>query len=311
VDLFAGAGGFTCGAEAAGLDVVFAANHWQAAVETHERNHPGTLHSCQDLHQQDWSLVPDHDVLLASPCCQGHSKARGVDRPQHDASRSTAWAVVSAAEYHDPELVIIENVPEFLDWRLYGAWSAAMGALGYSLAPHVIDAADAGVPQNRKRVFIVCAKSAAPLYLGQPDAAHVSVRSVLDLDSGSWSKVYKPGRAASTISRHEAGRRNVGDVFLAPFYGSGSGRTGRSLDRPCGTLTTKGRWAIHRGDEMRMLTVPEQVAIQGLPEGYALPESATTATHLIGNSVSPPVVTWLLERAAAAACLPERSRIAA
>lgn len=295
-DLFAGAGGFTCGAEAAGLRVVFAANHWGAAVETHERNHPDAEHSCQDLQQQDWSQVPDHDVLLASPCCQGHSRARGKDRPQHDASRSTAWAIVSAAEYHSPELVVVENVAEFLDWKLYNAWAAAMSALGYALSPHIIDAADVGVPQHRVRLFIVCTRTRAPIDLGKPSSEHVAVSTALDLDAGKWSDVYSEGRAASTISRHEAGRRNVGDVFLAPFYGSGSGKTGRSLDRPCGTLTTKGRWAIHKGDKMRMLTVPEQRRIQGFPESYELPSSATLATHLIGNSVAPPVVTWLLER---------------
>ena len=53
-----------------------------------------------------------HDLLLASPCCQGHAKARGKKsgNAQHDASRSTAWAVVSAAEFHRPEVVLVENV---------------------------------------------------------------------------------------------------------------------------------------------------------------------------------------------------------
>lgn len=300
-DLFAGAGGFTQGAESAGLEVVFAANHWPAAVETHELNHPGTQHSCQDLHQQDWSTVPAHDTLLASPCCQGHSRARGKDRPQHDASRSTAWAIVSAAEYHDPAVVIVENVAEFLDWRLYDAWSAAMTALGYSLAPHIIDAADVGVPQHRVRLFVVCTKSATPVDLGAPNLAHTPVDTVLDFDSGNWSPIMKPGRSLKTIERIRAGREVYGDRFLAPFYGSGSGKTGRSLARPCGTLTTKGRWSLIDGDRMRMLTVAEQLAIQGFPADYKLPSSATTATHLIGNSVSPPVVEWLLGRLQAAA----------
>jgi len=76
-DLFAGLGGFTEGAEAAGVDVVWAANHWPQAVECHRRNHPRVEHLCQDLQQADWTTVPRHDLLLASPACQGHSKARG------------------------------------------------------------------------------------------------------------------------------------------------------------------------------------------------------------------------------------------
>src|ERR1700722_5605326 len=108
VDLFAGAGGFTEGARQAGVNVLWAANHWPLAVQYHSLNHEGSEHVCQDLHQADWRKVPGHDLLLASPCCQGHSPARGKDRPHHDVQRSTAWAVVSCAEYHRPKAVIVE-----------------------------------------------------------------------------------------------------------------------------------------------------------------------------------------------------------
>lgn len=121
IDLFSGAGGFTTGATMAGCNVVWAANHWPDAVATHASNHPTTLHSCQDLQQADWTQVPTHDLLLASPACQGHSRARAKDRAHHDAQRSTAWAVVSAAECHRPTVVLVENVPEFSAWALYPA----------------------------------------------------------------------------------------------------------------------------------------------------------------------------------------------
>ncbi len=93
IDLFAGAGGFSTGAKMAGCSVVWAANHWRQAVDVHASNHPGTDHACQDLHQTDWTTGPAHDLLLASPACQGHSRARGKERAHHDAQRSTAWAV--------------------------------------------------------------------------------------------------------------------------------------------------------------------------------------------------------------------------
>ncbi len=96
IDLFAGAGGFTEGAIEAGIEVMWAANHWPLAVEYHTANHPSTYHLCQDLHQADWSQVPAHDLLLASPACQGHSRARGTEMPHHDALRSTAWAIVKS-----------------------------------------------------------------------------------------------------------------------------------------------------------------------------------------------------------------------
>jgi DNA (cytosine-5)-methyltransferase 1 len=64
IDLFAGLGGFTEGAEMAGVRVVWAANHWRAAVDMHSANHPDTEHACQDLHQTDWSQVPAHDLMM-------------------------------------------------------------------------------------------------------------------------------------------------------------------------------------------------------------------------------------------------------
>lgn len=122
VDLFAGLGGFTAGAERAGVPVAWAANHWPEAVEVHRRNHPATEHACQDLQQFDWRRLPRHDLLLGSPACQGFSRARGAHLPRHDVARSTAWAVVGAAEAGRPPVVLVENVPEFAAWVLYPAW---------------------------------------------------------------------------------------------------------------------------------------------------------------------------------------------
>ena len=291
IDLFAGAGGFSTGATMAGIKVVWAANHWQSAVGIHAANHPGTQHVCQDLHQADWAKVPAHDILLASPCCQGHSKARGKagNNPQHDASRSTAWAVVSALEYHRPAFAVIENVPEFMHWKLFPAWRLAMQALGYQLAPHVIDAADHGVPQHRERLFLVASRSKKPLQLALPSRDHVPALSFVDFKAGKWSPIEKPGRAANTLARIANGRAAHGNRFVMPYYGSGSGLTGRSLHRPIGTITTMDRWAIVDRDRMRMLRADECRAAMGFPAGYLLPEQHRLAVHMLGNAVCPPV----------------------
>ena len=291
IDLFAGCGGSSTGALMAGCEVVWAANHWLAAVQVHKNNHPDIEHICQDLHQADWSQVPAHDLLLASPCCQGHSKARGKHRPQHDASRSTAWAVVSCAEYHRPEAIVVENVPEFLDWELYPVWEMAMQTMGYSLSPHMIDAADCGVPQNRKRMFVVGTRSESPIKLKLKKRPHVGARNVIDFDSGKWSLINKPGRSGATLARVANGRSSFGDRFVMPYYGSGSGLTGRDLDRPIGTVTTRDRWAVVDGDKMRMVTAEEYKVFMGFPVDYQLPaKSKSLAIHLIGNAVCPPVM---------------------
>lgn len=300
IDLFAGGGGFSTGAVMAGHEVVWAANHWPDAVEWHSKNHPGAMHVCQDLHQADWSQVPAHDIMLASPCCQGHSKARGKAKgnPQHDASRSTAWAVVSAAEYHRPSVVIVENVPEFLDWQLYRPWELAMNALGYTVAPHVIDAADLGAPQNRIRMFLVLTQTKAPLLLNLPRYDHKPASSFIDFEVGNWQPVSKPGRAEATLERVANGRAAHGDRFLISYYGNT--KTGRSIHRPIGTITTRDRWAIVDGDRMRMLSRFECRDAMSFPADYQLPDNHRLAVHLMGNAVCPAPVSEILKAVEAA-----------
>lgn len=301
IDLFAGAGGFSTGATAAGANVLWAANHWPAAVHWHTANHPSTHHACQDLQQADFRDAPAHDVLLASPACQGHSKARGTDRPHHDARRATAWAVVTCAEVHRPAFAVVENVPEFASWPLYPAWCAAMAALGYALAPMVLDAADHGVPQHRRRLFIVASRSRHPVELQLQRRPHVPAVQVVDFSAGRWALVHKPGRSARTLARIASGRSRHGARFVAPYYGSGSGETGRSLDRPLGTITTRDRWAVVDGDRMRMLTADECRAAMGFPAGYLLPAQHKEAVHLLGNAVCPPVATDIINALSTAA----------
>lgn len=299
IDLFAGAGGFSTGAAMAGCDVVWAANHWPEAVQVHANNHPGTAHACQDLQQADWTQVPAHDLLLASPACQGHSRARGKERPHHDAQRSTAWAVVSALECHRAPAAIIENVPEFVKWQLFPAWREALRALGYTLSINIIDAADHGVPQHRRRAFIIATRSESPFDLRIERREHVGAIEFIDFDAGRWSDVNRPGRSAATLARIEAGRERHGSRFLQAYYGNEKG--GRSLSRPVGTITTRDRWAVIDGGRMRMLSVPENRKAMGFPDDYQLPARQKDAMHMLGNAVCPPVARDVIAAVRAAA----------
>ncbi len=305
VDIFAGAGGFTEGARMAGVRVIWAANHWQLAVDTHAANHLEAMHVCQDLRQADFTAIPSHDMLLASPCCQGHSHARGKDGPQHDASRSTAFAVIECLDARRssdrPYAVVVENVPAFIDWVLWPSWRDALERLGYAVGTHIIDAADCGVPQHRERLFIVATRSTWPLQIGYPSSARAPVSSILDLEAGKWRPVDSPARAPKTLARVAAGRARFGPRFVMPYYKSGSGLTGRSLERPLGTVTTRDRWAIVDGDRMRMLSIAEYRRAMGFPDGYVLPPQKAKALHLLGNACVPPQVAWVLERVKEAA----------
>ncbi|MBX3588813.1 MAG: DNA cytosine methyltransferase [Ramlibacter sp.] len=286
-DFFAGIGGFTEAAEQAGCRVKWAANHFRPAVDNHEINHPTVEHACQDLCQADWGIVPRVDLLCASPACTGYTPARGRDRPHHDAARGTAWAIVDFLEYQRVPAALIENVPAFAKWPLYRAWCFAVHSLGYAISPYISDAADHGVPQNRKRLFIALTRSKHPVQLQLPQRPHVPASSFIDFATGSWSPIVTPKRAVATLRRLENGRRRFGERFLAPYYGRGSGATGRDLARPVGTITTVDRWAVIDGQRMRMMLSTEARDAMGFRRDYVLPKDHKLAMLGLGNAVAP------------------------
>ncbi len=301
VDFFAGAGGWTTGATAAGVNVVAAANHWPIAVASHKLNHPHTQHICQDLNLFDPGKLPDFELLLASPSCQGHANARGKEKVRHDKSRATAWCVVDACEVRRPKFVIVENVPEFLKWDLYPAWSLALKALGYAMNAQVHNAADFGVPQERHRAIIVLSHGtrSAPS-IRSPGMRHIPAREVLDLDGGNWTPTAT--KVASTQERIADGRRRFGrDPFLICYYGEGSGKIARDLDRPIGTLTTIDRWAIVRGNQMRVLNVGECKAVMSFPANYQLTGTRRDQIMQLGNAVAVKKATEVVRQVLAAA----------
>ena len=85
IDEFSGLGGWTLGARSAGVRIVWAANHWIEAVNCYDANHPGVRPKLRDMMRVDFTKIPKHDVFFASPSCQGHCDARGLERPAHDA----------------------------------------------------------------------------------------------------------------------------------------------------------------------------------------------------------------------------------
>ncbi len=291
IDLFAGVGGSTAGAEQAGHRVLWAANHWRLACEMHQRNHPHVAHACQDLQQVDWRLTPDHDILLGSPCCQGHTKARGTDLPHHDGSRATAWAIVSCAEIKRPAAIVVENVPEFAGWSLFGPWLSALESLGYRVRCAVVDAADCGVPQHRKRLFVLAGRNRVLRLPPMRPRPHIFASSIIDWSAPMGRRIRD--LVPKSRARVKEGQREFGSrPFLVSYYGNSKG--GRDIRRPIGTITTRARWALVKGDRIRMLTVDEIRKAMGFPLGYILPSRKADAIHLLGNAVPPPMVQYVL-----------------
>ena len=295
VDLFAGWGGFTAGAEAAGVDVVWAGNHSDVAVKTHAANHPNTTHVCQDLRQADWTSLPDFSLLLASPACQGHSSAsRPNRRPSHDASRATAWSVVDCAEVRMPEAFIVENVPDFRSWQLYPIWRTALESLGYTLDERILVASRFGVPQRRKRLFVIGTRNGATIGELPESTTEPAFEPCLepDLPDSAWNNV--TDASANVQGRIAAGRRKCGSTFLTQHV---TGHSGVPLSEPIRTITTaQNHWNLVDGDRYRPLTGRELCRGMGFPDSTVWDPALNVkqVTRGIGNAVAPPVATAVI-----------------
>lgn len=191
-DLFCGAGGSSLGAEAAGLELVMAANHWQTAIDVHQAHFPNAGHDCADITQADPRRYPRTDILLASPECTNHSQARGVSRRQQDPnlwdapdpsaerSRATMWDVVRFAEQMDYSAIVVENVIEATKWILWPAWVQALTDLGYRHRVLSHNSMHHGVPQSRDRIYVVWTRAGI-----EPD---------LELELAAWCPRCDAGR---------------------------------------------------------------------------------------------------------------------
>jgi DNA (cytosine-5)-methyltransferase 1 len=302
IDLFAGVGGSSCGAKAAGVRVVAAIDAWELAGKAYGDNNPGTrvyTSLCEDVDpasiEKQFGRI---ELLLASPECTSHTCAKGAAE-RSETSRSTAFQVVRFAEALTPRWIVIENVVQMRVWAKYRQLIDSLEALGYRCMPQALNSADFGVPQSRRRLFIVCERGEKPPEIRPPDkVAHVPVRDIIDTN-GTYR--YNPLRAAAravpTLERADRAIANVGprNPFLIVYYGSDGSGGWQPVSVPLRTVTTLDRFAYvrHRDGvhEMRMLQVPELQLAMGFPRDYILTRGTRRdRIKLLGNAVCPPVM---------------------
>lgn len=177
-DLFCGAGGSSTGAKKAveQLDrrmVLTCVNHWDRAIETHQRMHPEARHYCMDVASaRPIELVPEGwlDLLMASPTCTFHSRARG-GRPTSDQQRMDPWHLITWCTELSVRRLLVENVPEFVDWgpvdprtgrpikskkgQYFREWISTLERLGYRVEWKILNCADYGDATTRRRFFLL------------------------------------------------------------------------------------------------------------------------------------------------------------
>jgi DNA (cytosine-5)-methyltransferase 1 len=306
LDLFCGGGGSSWGALQAGAQIVGGVDADPIAARAYSANFPGAQAFNLRMHGEtgarDIGLAGGIDLLLASPECTNHTCARG-SRPINEESRETARYVVSFARDLRPRWVVIENVPQMRSWGGYEALLRDLRQLGYRLDAATLDAQHFGVPQQRRRLFIVGDLKQQPSLPPVSAKPRGKVETILD-PAGRWPSrpLYREGRARPTLERAERAMAELGRgiPFLIVYYGSDASGGWQRLDRPLRTITTIDRFGLvtWQGDEpmLRMLQVPELMRAMGFGKGYSLDGLGCRRDRirLLGNGVAPPVMTEII-----------------
>jgi DNA (cytosine-5)-methyltransferase 1 len=305
VDLFCGAGGASWGARKAGANVVCGVDAWGLAVDTFRDNFEGAQAIQAKLTpRSDGRLlagVGRVDLLLASPECTNHTCARG-SRPPDERSRGTANYVLRFARDLDPRWIVVENVVHMKRWLGYEQLLRRLRER-YHVRIEVLDAQDFGVPQSRRRLFILCDRHREPRAIVRPRRVRTrSAESVIDWD-GPWafSPLDNGRRSPATIERARRAIATLGRgvPFLLVYYGSDAAGGWQTIDRPLRTLTTLDRFGLVRWEGrspvMRMLQVPEIQRAMGFDTGFKLERgSRRERIRLLGNAVCPPVMKAII-----------------
>ena len=155
VDLFCGVGGLSAGLTSAGIDVVAAFDNWPVAVDTYCRNLGDHAFQIDLLDISNAvNFVSDYtpDVIVGGPPCQDFSSA-GNRIEGEKASLTVAFArIVDACA---PPFFLMENVPRVRFSAAYGWMKEILSGRGYTFHECVLDASLCGVPQARKRFFVL------------------------------------------------------------------------------------------------------------------------------------------------------------
>jgi DNA (cytosine-5)-methyltransferase 1 len=315
MDVFAGCGGLTRGfLDSRKFRAVFAVEWDEDAAATYRANF-GEHVFCGPIERVE--EFPKVDVIVGGPPCQGFSplNMRGVGL-----ERRTLWReYLRALEEAEPDAFLMENVPQLLRSAEYEAFKKA-ASKDFEIVEDVLNAADFGVPQTRKRAIVIGSRLGTPSMPKPthypPDSAPSSGRAwrtvgdaIEDLPgrptNEDWHNARNPRPISieryKTIPREGEGRFDLAerrpDITPACWLRKKTGSTdvfGRLWwDRPAFTIRTefykpeKGRYLHPK--EHRPITVREAARCMSFPDDFVLPtdQSMTSISKQIGNAVPP------------------------
>jgi DNA (cytosine-5)-methyltransferase 1 len=295
ISLFSGCGGSDLGLKNAGFDILLANDTVSYACTTYKLNMPETEVKC--CHIKKLTKFPSAELLVGCYPCQGFSQGGA-----RDSSRKINYLYREfdrILRIIKPKAFIVENVPgmgrsnfkHLLDEQINLFTKA-----GYRVTPPpVLNACDYGVPQTRKRIFIVGIQSGLGVQYNFPELTH------------------GPGRHLPYLTQRDV-LNGLPDWPEGEFYNKEfhwyylSRNRRRDWDEPSATILSNPRhmplhpsspplvkhghndWRFEYDGPARRFSYREAALLQGFPKSFAFPENGSLAQKYktIGNAVPPP-----------------------
>ena len=179
VELFAGVGGFRLGLEKHNYNIVWS-NQWEPSTKTqhasmvYEARFGQENHLNQDISEVPTEDIPDHDVLVGGFPCQDYSVATTLQNSKGLKGKKGVlwWSIhrILEEKKNKPKYLFLENVDRLLKspatqrGRDFAVMLQSLNHLGYAVEWRVINAAEYGMPQRRRRVFFIGYHKSTPTY---------------------------------------------------------------------------------------------------------------------------------------------------
>lgn len=340
VDIFSGAGGSALGFILAGYELVGALDNNRHATRTFESNFgfAPVLTDASTFDFVKWSrMLGDVDVVVGCPPCQGFSRMKNthlLSDGDDDSRNLLVYIYVRAVETLKPKAILFENVSWMVNayrGRYFHWIITRLSKFGYKINWKILDAADYGVPQHRRRLILMGSFRSAPEFpesiYGDPRSKEVSegvklpwrtVRNAIsDLPPLSHGETHPeiPNHVTKKLpenwlklikaipkdggSRVQAPR----DLWL-PCHRRHNGHNdvfGRfRWDRPSNTITT-GCWDPSRGrfvhpEQDRGISLRECARLQSFPDDFIFTGPPTSVARQIGNALPPIPSKYIAEK---------------
>lgn len=284
IDLFAGIGGIRLGFEKIGAECVFSSEWDKHAQEMYEANFgEKPFGDINNINPED---IPNHDFLLAGFPCQPFSIA-GKQLGFADTRGTLFFNIEKILEEKQPYGFLLENVSRLVTHdkgRTFKVIIDKLENLGYTVYYKVLNTIDYGIPQLRKRIYIVGFKDNIHFQFPKPDGTKIALEDILEPEENIPSNYY----VSEEIKKKRLSKVKPNAPFPSIWHENIGGNIS-ALPHSC-ALRAGGSYNYLLVNGVRRLTGREMLRLQGFPDSFKINVAYTQVRKIAGNSVTVKVI---------------------